>query len=418
MIAWLGIALVGIGVVWQNVFASGAWGLSLTVAGFVVGWVSRQMKFSRTPLDWPLLLLLVTSGISLLITPFFEVTSIQVFRLWSGIAGLYAVVFWTWDQQRFIWFIGGLLVVCAFLSLSSFVIVEWPQTRFFFIPQDLYAAFPLLVSDTVHPNIVASLMVLCVPIPLSLWLILPSKADNRPRLYSAIRLLMIGTFCLVGLVLLLTQSRGGYIAGFIALSVTLWLAGRRKLATGLLLAGLAVGVAILSASEHSEPLRNVVEESVDPSTLAFRFGVWRTALRMVGDFAFTGVGMGTFNDVAPLLYPFQGSQNPGAHNVYLQICVDLGIPGMIGYLSLLGVTVVIALRALGRFVQTEMPVLRALTAGALAGLLGLMVHGLIDNTMWNTRIAFFPWLIIGLIIALGRFAQSGTPYTSVIPSLG
>lgn len=50
---------------------------------------------------------------------------------------------------------------------------------------------------------------------------------------------------------------------------------------------------------------------------------------MVADFPFTGAGMGTFNDVGALLYPFYEVNNPGTHNWYLQVGVDLGIPGLI-----------------------------------------------------------------------------------------
>ena len=49
--------------------------------------------------------------------------------------------------------------------------------------------------------------------------------------------------------------------------------------------------------------------------------------------------------------------------------------------------------------------LRAVAVGALVGMAALMLHGLVDITVWGTRASFFPWLIAGLIVALFRIAM-------------
>lgn len=404
--AWLGIALIGIGVVWQCVLTPGIWGLGLIAGGFAVGLVTRQMKLSRTPLDWPIGLIVVMSGLSLWITAFPEITSVQVFRLWSGIAGLYGVAYWAWDRPRFDWLAVGAVSAGVVFALAAFFVVRWPQTKFFLIPSALYARFPLLVADAVHPNIMASLMVLCLPIPLA-FLLVPVPKIARWTGWHLVRTLILAGGCgLMAVVLLLTKSRGGYIAGVVGGIAALWFAGRRRLAGGLLVGGLVAGLGLLIALGSSNALPDFVGKTTDPSTLAFRFSVWRVALWMVADFPFTGVGMGAFNAVAPLLYPFNETKNPGTHNVYLQTGVDLGIPGMIAYFSVQGLSMWMALRTLRLFTQVEVSTLRALTIGTGAGLFALMVHGLVDNTVWNTRAAFFPWLIIGIIVALHRFVQS------------
>ena len=57
------------------------------------------------------------------------------------------------------------------------------------------------------------------------------------------------------------------------------------------------------------------------------------------DFVFTGIGIGNFNLVIPQLYPYitipPGVDIPHAHNLLLQIGLDLGLPGLIAYLGLL-----------------------------------------------------------------------------------
>ena len=70
-----------------------------------------------------------------------------------------------------------------------------------------------------------------------------------------------------------------------------------------------------------------------------RLEIWSRALYMLQDFPFTGIGMGAFRQVANLLYPFflagPDAEIPHAHNIFLQVGVDLGLPGLIAWLALL-----------------------------------------------------------------------------------
>jgi putative inorganic carbon (HCO3(-)) transporter len=209
----------------------------------------------------------------------------------------------------------------------------------------------------------------------------------------------IGLACavlLMAAILLLTKSRGGYLAGAAGGLVVAWLSLRRRWALALTLLVVALGVWLLLVSEGEAP--EIVEEAVDPSTWFFRLRVWRAALQMLCDQPFTGVGMGVFNDLAAALYAFVETANPGAHNLYVQVAVDLGIPGLIAYLSVLGLALWMAAVA----VRRGEPPLRAPAVGALAGVVALMVHGLVDVTVWNTRAAFVPWLVFGLVVVVYR----------------
>lgn len=401
----IGIAIAGLGVVWQNMFPSSLWGWAAIVAGLVLGIVTRQIRPSRTPLDGPVLILALMGGVSLWATAFPEITWAQVARLWSGLVGGYAVLWWANSRTRLTWAGWGLIAAGMAMALLSFVTVRWSQTKLFLIPEALYARFPLLVSDAVHPNIMASAMVLLLPLPLTL-LASPLADTGRPVRYRLLlRAVLAVAALLMGGVLLLTKSRGGYVAAAVGVLALLWLSGRRKLALALLLVCVVVGVGIVSYGGNAETTPDLIDQSADPATLAFRVNVWRVALWMLADFPFTGAGMGTFNDVAALLYPFYETQNPGTHNVYLQAGVDLGLPGLVAYLTLLGLVVWMAGQAVQHFRKTGQPLLCAIAVGGLSGMIALSVHGLVDNTMWNTRAAFLPWLVIGLLAALHRCAH-------------
>ncbi len=116
--------------------------------------------------------------------------------------------------------------------------------------------------------------------------------------------------------------------------------------------------------------------------------------------------MGTFNDVAVRLYPFPDVPDPGAHNLALQVGVDLGIPGLIAYLAILLLTLFMGLSSIAKLDRLADIPLWAMSIGLFAGISALLFHGLVDITVWGTRAAFVPWLVIGLITAVHIYVSS------------
>ena len=408
MAQWAEIGLIGLGVLWECVRAPSAIGWGLILLGFLTMSLTERWSLHHTPLDLPLLLLVVMGGVSLLVTALPLVTQIQVMRLGAGLAGFYGLVNWARNRTRLLIVADGLLIGGVGLALLAPVAVDWNRTKSVLIPASFYQSFPLLISDSVHPNIMAALMVQLLPLPLA-WL--SSLGGSRPVWQRTGRQLVLALACLLtGLTLVLTKSRGGYIAGAVGTLVVMWLTVRKRwtviLAIMLTLAVIGAGAWLLASIDETESQTpELVEGTLDPSTWAFRQGVWRAAVWMLADFPFTGVGMGLFNDVGSLLYALYSPNNPGAHNLYFQVGVDLGIPGLIAYLAVLMSTLWMGGAAVRRFRRKRESTLSAVAVGALAGMVALMAHGLVDIGVWGTRAAFFPWLMIGLIVALYRLAE-------------
>jgi putative inorganic carbon (HCO3(-)) transporter len=112
--------------------------------------------------------------------------------------------------------------------------------------------------------------------------------------------------------------------------------------------------------------------------------------------------MGTFDRVVPLRYPYillAGAELaiPHAHNLFLQVAVDLGIPGLIAFTALLAVVLSAALRAARTWVGERDLALQA--AGLGAGMAAVLVHGLVDAAVWGTKPAIILWAIMGLTMA-------------------
>jgi putative inorganic carbon (HCO3(-)) transporter len=346
------------------------------------------------------------AALSLLVTAFPDMTRVQVMRLYGGILAAWGCMQLARTRRHLIWWAGVLVLFSVAMASLAPVAVRWSQNKDFLIPARVYAYFPLIFSDGVHPNVMASLMLLGLPLPLSwlLHLIVGHEGQIEDVWQRRLFIGLIAAFGLMSTILLLTKSRGGYIAAACGILMALWLLGYRRWTLGMGLVSIAGAMWLLSNVGSPEALPEFAEGATDPSTIDFRLRVWQAALWALADFPFTGVGMGAFNEVSALLYPFYEMQNPGAHNLYLQVGVDLGYPGLIAYLAICLLTAWMGVRTFKAFRAGDR-LLKALTLGLFSGLLAFWIHGLVDNTMWNTRAAFMPWLFIGWIGAADRYCH-------------
>ncbi len=300
------------------------------------------------------------------------------------------------------------ILLCAAFTFASPPFILWkPQFRLFRLPfYDWLRALPLddLVGQTIHANVIASVLVLLLPfvmLPL-LWpgVLRPtSSLERKPVRLSLYGLTGLLTPCTLGLIVL-TQSRGGYLAVAAALIVLLTLRWPRLL--------YAVPFGILAATGAvfwlgPQQLFNLLGADTTFGGSHFRIEVWTNALRALRDFPFTGIGFGTFDRVIPLLYPYptvNGPEVTHAHNLLLQIGVDLGLPGLVAWLALIAMLFTMAIRVLRRSERTSLHF--ALAAACLASLVGMLVHGVLDAATWSSKLAFVPWLIYAQIVLVHR----------------
>jgi putative inorganic carbon (HCO3(-)) transporter len=375
--------------------------LSVVVIGIVFWFIRRFITGSlteRTAIDISILALLLLLPVNLWATALPSKTDPQILRLLSGIIYFYAIVNWARTSRQIRWVVAGAISASVFLALFATISVEWNLEKLPFIPARIYNHFVLLVSDIVHRNVMAGFLVILLPIALAILLFTWRELHGWKRLFLA----LITAFILG--ILILTQSRGALLAlGFVFLLLVIlrWKWGWISIPLSITLIGGIV--AYLGVGKSLELLASGVSlEGLDG-----RLEVWFRAIFMIRDFPFTGVGMGLFGDVADNLYPFflnaPGSV-PHAHNLFLQIAVDLGIPGLIAWLSslFLVITVSCQLYLSGR------KRLDAWTTGLGAGLLcsqtALIVHGFLDAATWGgVRPAPIVWAIWGLTCAAWNY---------------
>ena len=360
-----------------------------------VRWLARGRPSVGTAADWGLGLLLVMTPVTLWATAIPETTRPQVYRLLMGIALYFSVVNWADSARRLRLMVGGLMALALLLVIVALLAVAWGNPRW--LPaavRDLSRMLPIFGDDTINPNIMAGTLALLWPCALAPVLF----NEGRWRWLERVGGLLISAL-IIG-VAIAARSRGAIIAlgaAFVVLIALRWRRGWLAALLGALASGAVVWRIGLT------PLLDAVSVSGAMTGFDSRLEIWSRALYMIQDFSFTGVGIGSFQMVANLLYPFflagPDAAIPHAHNIFLQVAVDLGLPGLIAWLSVL-LTVVMAA---WHIYQAGRRTRKAWQSGLGAGLLGsqvvLMVHGLTDATTWGTRPAVIVWGVWGLALA-------------------
>lgn len=379
-----GIVLLLIGAAFENLFGPTLLGWGLLLFGALFHWVWPQQLRVRVPFTVAFGILVAFGLLSLLVTADLTVSRGPVNQLVVNTILTFGLVGWLYHSGRVVLYTAFLVAFGVALAMAAPLTIEWQQNKGGLIPDAFYARLPVVLSDPVHPNIMASLMLLFFPMPLLLFF-RSGRAGwtTRTVVTAAAAAVML-------LVLFLTRSRAGYLIGAIGVVWTLWLTQWRRVALVVAALGAVLALFLLLGSQQG----TAAADLSDASTLAFRFNVWRLALDMLRDFPFTGVGMSQFNPVAERLYPYPSTDSLGAHNLYLQVAVDLGLVALMGFLFIFWGTLWRGWQLYSRRGGQS-----ALLLGSLLGLSLLALHGLVDATVWGTRMSIAPWLLVAPVLA-------------------
>jgi putative inorganic carbon (HCO3(-)) transporter len=225
-------------------------------------------------------------------------------------------------------------------------------------------------------------------------------------------------FCTLwmGAVMVLAQSRGGLL-GLMAGVVTLALLTQRR---GWTLLGGLVLVGSISLFYLPPNLLDLISDAPGVGALggvvtvkSFRLLVWEAASFALRDFFFTGMGLGTFRVLVYLLYPLPGIPPSydlaHAHNFFLQMGVDFGVPGLVAILLLYGAAVVQLIRLahsgndqpIWQGVSFIAP--RTLAIGWMGCMVGQTVYSLFDAVTMGSKPNFVWWWWLALIFAAANF---------------
>jgi putative inorganic carbon (HCO3(-)) transporter len=407
--------------------------LLLLVAPWLVRWRFIGRPTASTPMDVPILCLLLMVPVAVWVSPLPQESLRKLLGIILGVCFFYGLVnsthtrgwLWCWTLL-----LVGAGVAIAFLSLFG---TDWADYKSLPL-QPIYQQLPRLFHNITaygeggfHPNEVGGALTLVLPPTLAVclvllgdkagWLMAASGASARDAqadkklgwsrrtwLRRGLLPLLIVSFTLTAIAFLLTQSRSAYLGLSVGLVVFGISRSRWFLVALLVLSLVTLGVGLHLGLEDS------VEALVQAQSARLgvgRFEIWERAVSLLQDFPYTGIGLNTFPQVSETMYPYPARSPAGlvphAHNNLLQVGTDLGIPGLVAYVGVLA-----AFTGCTWWVhkQSESRPMRLLAWGVFAGMVAHQVYGLTDAITLGAKPGFLLWMMWGLMAALWRLEAS------------
>jgi O-antigen ligase len=256
-------------------------------------------------------------------------------------------------------------------------------------------------------NYFATILVLVIPIAF----VFAAQAPDplRRTLWTLGGLLLV-------LELFLTSSRGAFL-GLLAASMV-FVYRRRGIAGALAIVLILMVGLVLVPTDLGARLWTIVGEGsgdmpagLEASNRAHEALFW-AALRMINDNPIFGVGPLNFKALST---QYTGlSQGNIAHNSFLEIAAEFGLP-MLAVFLLLIVTTFRTLNAATRLAGTDRGWrIAGWAEGLRSGLLGFLVAGFFISAQYEKML----WLAVFVTIVLGRFARQAAAEASEEPEPG
>ena len=399
------------------------WAFAIIALVWFARWQLTGRATYTTPLDLPILLLVIWLPVSFSVSIAPWASLPKIVGVVLSVLFYYAVVNALATPRDLAWAVLWLVMVCAGIALAGLVGTDWAQGKIISV-SSIYDHLPRFIQGIPRSiaggfarNGVGGTLTLTIPLLAALAVTKNSlDAAGRWQTQKGIfrralafvraqsKWIALASLVLSLLTLALTQSRGGILGTAIGLvALAIW---RERRFAWLLVVGALGLVVALMLGYGAALLDFVLRMDAQSGTLASRLEVWQRGLMMMQDFSITGIGIGTYNSIAHLLYPFfiasPAEVVAHAHNQFLQVAVDLGIPGLIAYIALLTGGVLVARRA---YRSTGDMTVRALLVGLTCGLFAHHVFGLTDAFILGTKPGVVMWIYFALVAAMDRMSS-------------
>ena len=375
---------------WNNLYAL-ALSCLVFLAMLLDAWSRRETAFRARELGLGLLVFLLALCLSLCFA-WDRVGAVRVFLFYgTGMLFCFSLIGTVTNRGRLMAILG--FVYLALLLTGVYAVfqrLQGVEVSASLTDLKLNAGMPGRVYSTMeNPNNYAEFIVLTFPVSLVFCM---GIVDRRWR-----------TICLASLVvpvaaLLMTYSRSGWVSFALAAVVFLALWDKRLLPLVVI-----AGVAALPILPDSIFNRILTIGSTADSSNMYRVYIWDAVLRMLGDHGLTGIGLGVENFThvyADYCLP-QATLTPHSHMLYLEIWLEMGLLGLIGFLGMyLG-----AIRRAIRCLRHADPMLRRVLIACVSALVGISFLGAAEYILFYPRDLFAFFILLGITLSAVKLVE-------------
>ncbi len=377
-------------------------------------WTARKFILKRfsepTPLDIPIFIFLIGIAGSIARIRDFSYSLPKIAGVIFALAFFYAIVNLLKSEKLIRFAVSLFMATGVLFSLVGLLGMTTFKEKHLYLLEKLKNKIPQLQFNLpgaelgFAPTVVGGMLLLFIPL-LFIMAILSKKWLRWASLFGFI--VTLG-------VLVLTQARGAWSGLFISFIITViiwrlikpvrdsksqWKPRKKKLITILvivLIAVIAIGVVSYTAS-LSDKLKPGIKQA--EGTLLFRVQLWDLSLPLIRQNPIWGIGLNNFRVLVPEVRFFLSH----AHNQLIHIAVEMGIPAMIAYFSIL---LAVMYMAFYTWKNSSDPWISYASLALGSGQIGHFFFCMTDAIPPGAKVGLLVWISFGLITALYRYTQT------------
>ncbi|MFC1586770.1 O-antigen ligase family protein [Planctomycetota bacterium] len=130
-----------------------------------------------------------------------------------------------------------------------------------------------------------------------------------------------------------------------------------------------------------------------------RLVIWQAGINMIGDYPLVGVGFKRFKHRIGDYNPEKATKD--AHNTYILIASEMGIPALILFLLIICMGFYQAWRV---FYLSELLFFKAVALGYMGGVFGLLVVNMFGSRLDSNEVTFYYWILTAVMVRLHELA--------------
>lgn len=216
---------------------------------------------------------------------------------------------------------------------------------------------------------------------------------------------------LVSAALFLTGTRFALLYAIISCFITLALLLKNRLLSrpraAMCLIAVVGAIIMFIVAGHPLSSRLAGETAAEQShSLPFRIATWHGTIKMIEAHPMLGTGAGTFQIAFPR-YAVAGPTRM-AHNGYLQLAAEAGVPALIVMLA----AILVLLRECFRGLKDNASVIgdaRIMVYAALGAVSAGILRNFTDSDLYNPGIGIIFWALLGVLAAVGGSVKIAKP---------
>jgi O-antigen ligase len=392
-------------VIWTLRPGVGWWPLLLALLPWITRIAAGTLPFSDLRIDLPLAVFLVTAGIGVWAAYNRQAAWAKFWIIVAAILLYYSLA----NQPRAnLWLVAGYLASLGVVMALYFLLAhDWqaqPAKVTLLNRLGLWwmSVRPAVHAQPIHPNGAAGVMAIFAPFLLAIG----GRAWKKERVF--IFALVLLASALVVFSFLLTTSRGAWLALGSALGIWLvwalsrrlsdWISVKRTVVFGLFIL-ISLGVVAAYVLTYPGGALGFANALPGPAQASTRLDLAQSALDLIGDFPYTGGGLGAF----PGLYSHYIRSIPffflnHSHNLFLDLAVEQGLFAALALVGIIlaGVWLLVNAPPQSANAPAQLHLLRwTIFASGLA----LVIHGFLDDPLYGGAGTPFLFLPIGMATA-------------------